>query len=393
MATSNSAQRRLFLILASVAVTTLLVVGVLLFQTRTTVVEIETVLERLDLTVEPPATAHRAGKSASDALARIDLLAPSLRARRIDLKGAGTVEAFLTGTGRSTLQPGRSDVVRLTAGEEEPLLPALLQLHGPTRLTLEAGGRDRAGHRGLRLTLAGAEPWSAAVPSGAGLTLERQGDGPGFTHGEVPADSPVTAVGGRGDTLLSLSLPPDAGRGTTLRLVDPATGKVQETHLSFALSAPQVLAWRDQLALLEPTAAAATPLLRPDLKVSHLRFFHTDRFEEESFVQSGKVRFPAGEREPLDLEPRTLLTLKADQPLTLRSLTLADGKLGATLWGRVTSLRLGPTPELQAEELPSLFLWIYTQRLRTLVYSTVASILGLCLGAIKVLGLFKNESS
>jgi hypothetical protein len=261
-------------------------------------------------------------------------------------------------------------------------------------LSIESTDRDRAGHRGLRLTLKGAEPWSATVPTGAGFTLERQGEGAGFTHSEVPADSPdLTAIGGRGDNVVSLSLPPDAGRGTTLRLVDPATGKVQETHLPFVLSAPQVLSWHDQLALLEPTAAAATPLLSPNLKVSHLRFFRPDRFEEKSFLQSGKIRFPAGEREPLDLEPRTLLTLKADRPLTLRSLTLADGKLAATLWGRVTSLRLGPTPDLQSEELPSLFLWIYTQRLRTLVYSTVASILGLCLGVIKILGLFKNESS
>ncbi|HSS48632.1 MAG TPA: hypothetical protein VLX28_06780 [Thermoanaerobaculia bacterium] len=393
MAASNSAQRRLFLILASVAVTTLLVVGVLLFQTRTTVVEIEAVLERLDLTVEPPAATYRAGKSASDALGRVDLLDSSLRARRIDLQGAGSIEAFLAGTGRTTLRPVPGDLVRLTAAEDESLQPAL-QLHGPTRLSLESTGRDRAGHRGLRLTLEGAEPWSATVPTGAGLTLDRQGDGTGFTHGEVPADSPdLTAVGGHGDDLVSLSLPPDAGRGTTLRLVDPATGKVQATHLPFVLSAPQVLSWHDQLALLEATPTAATPLLRPDLKVTHLRFFHTDRFEEKSFLQSGKVRFPAGDREPLDLEPRTLLTLKADQPLTLRSLTLTDGKLGATLWGRVTSLRLGPTPDLQSEELPNLFIWIYTQRLRTLVYSTVASMLGLCLGAIKLLGLFKNESS
>lgn len=393
MATSvNPPARRLFLILAAVTVLTLAAVGLLLFRTRATVVEIQATLDRIDLTVHPSATREAGTAATTTALAEVGLLEPSFLARRLDLQGAGRIEAFLANGGRTLLRPGPEEAARLTSPD---LFPFHLSLYGPTPVSLAAGRAVSGGHA-LRITLppagTGDQPWSGTVPAEPGLALDAPSPA-GPVHGEIaPYTIDVTLAGGKAEAVLALFLPEEPAAATMLRLVDPLTGDTVERRLPFAISEARTLAWRDRLALLEPVAAASRPrvLLRPGLSVSHPRFFETRRFETRSFLRGGKIRFPGGEKGDLEIEPEALLRLETEEPLTLRSAALQDGHLAILLWGRATSLHLGPTRELQSEELPSLFVWLYTHRLRTLVYSTVASILGLSLAVIKTLGLFKE---
>ncbi len=388
MASSSDAPPgRLLLFLTAVAVATLLAVGVLLFRTRSTVVEIEAELDRFETVLVPPA--QRAGERE-----KIDFLAPSLSASRLDLQGAGSVEAFLDGRGRTTLRPGAEDVVRIAAGE--PFQP-VLSAFGRTGLCIETAGRDRSGHRRLRIGLtaaeAGAGAWSGTVPTSFGLDLEIPSASGATTRALVTPMSPdLVLAGRRTEGVLGLTLPMDDAPATLLRVIDPMTGGVAEQRLPFATSEARALAWGDRLALLEPAARRAEALLRPDLKAERPRFFRTERFEQESFIAGGKVRFPGGEKGEIVLEPRVLLSVRADEPFTLRSVALRDGRLAVRLWGRATSLKLGPTPELLNEELPSLFVWLYTHKLSTFVYSTLVTVLGVCLAAVKTFGLFKNPS-
>lgn len=388
MASSSDAPpRRLLLFLTAVAVATLMVVGVLLFRTRSTVVEIEAEVDRFELILVPPA--QRAGERE-----KIDFLAPSLNTTRLDLQGAGSVEAFLDGRGRSTLRPGLEDVVRIAAGE--PFQP-VLSVFGRTRVSIEAAGRDRAGHRKLRIGLipeeTGAGAWSGTVPASFGLDLEVPSASGETTRAQVTPMSPdLVLAGRRTEGVAGLTLPGDDAPATVLRLIDPLTGGVAEQRLPFATSEARALAWGDRLALLEPAAARPDPLLRPGLKAERPRFFRTERFDQESFITGGKVRFPGGEKGELALEPRVLLSVRAREPFTLRSVAVRDGRLAVLLWGRATSLKLGPTPELLNEELPSLFVWLYTHKLSTFVYSTLVTVLGVCWAAVKTFGLFKNPS-
>ncbi len=381
------------MILATVTTLTMIAVGLLLFQTRSTVVEIQATLERIDLTVLPAAI-RKTGEAAATttALDEVDLLETTFLARRLDLQGAGQIEAFLENSGRTTLRPRPEEAARLTSADPFPLY---LSVRGPTPLSMAAGRASSGGHA-LRITLpapaAGGQPWTGVVPAEPGLLLDAPGPR-GPVHGAIaPYTLDVTLAGGRNEASVILLLPENQAAATVMRLVDPLTGDTVETRLPFATSEARALSWGDRLALLEPVSASNQPrrFLRPDLIISHPRFFEARRFQEESFLLGGKIRFPGGEKADLDIEPGDLLRLDAEEPLTLRSAALEQGHIAIVLWGRASSLRLGPTPELQSEELPSLFVWMYTHRLRTLVYSTVASILGLSLAIIKTLGLFKD---
>lgn len=377
---SNAPPGRLLLILAAVAAVTLAVVGALLFRTRSTVVEIEAEVQRFEVTLAPP---ERNPEQ------KMDFLAPSLRTRRLDLLGAGSLEAFLDGSGRITLRPGPDDVVRVAAGE--PFQP-LLSVFGPTRIALETAGQN------VRIEIIGGDTgsgvWSGAVPAGAGLDLEMwSASGENIRHAVSPDAPDLILASGRTKGVVGLSLPEPGAPATVLRLVDTTTGGVTERRLPFGTSEARALAWGDRLAFLEPESARPEPLLRPCLKAVRPRFFRSDRFDQDSFITGGKIRFPGGEKGDLDLDPRVLLSLRSAAPLTLGSVVLRDGRLAVTLWGRVTSLKLGPTPELQREELPSLFVWLCTHHLSKLLYSTLGVVLTLSVAVLKILGFFKNASS
>ena len=388
-------RRRLLLLLAGTLLATLGVVGLLLSRPRSTVVEIEALLSAVELDVMPPGFARR-GASGPGALQSFELLAPGFRAVRLDLSGAEAVEAFFSEAGPTEIRPGADGTVRVSSGEP---FPAALRVFGTTPLAVETAGRDRRGGFGVRLLLPGhggeGPGWTASATPAGDLAVDWRGaDAPSAGPRTLPASAPdLEAAGGARSAVLGITLPPLAPAATRLRLIDPESGTVLEKRLAFPSASDRFLAWGSRLALLEPVAAEGgpRPLLRSDLPVVRPRFFRGDRLEPESFLLGGTIRFPGGERPSLPLPPRFLLAVASREALTLRSLALEDGRLSLVLWGRLTHLSLGATPELAAEELPPLFLWIYTHKLRALVYSTVVSVLGLLMGAIKLFGLFETK--
>lgn len=411
MGTSSKPPRRrnLFLLLAAVALSTLLAVALLVFRPRPTVVEIELVAHRAAFTVVPPALSTvpeiAFAPDTPAPLTTLALLDPSLAASALDFRQTGRIEATFP-EGRSVLIPGASGSVRFTA--PEPFSPELAT-HGPARITVEPSGKDRNG--GARVLLwieakssqGGAAGWAATIPAGAELTADlrdvevtqegRTAQASRETH-TVPLTAPDPAVtGGSGEGRIGLTLEARPGPATILRLLDPETGDLTPPRRLPAITAePRSLPWKDRLVLLEPDAGSqgTQPLLRADLKVRDPELFQMVKLEPESYLEGGRIRFPAGEKEALEIGPRSLLTLTSEDPLTLRSLGLDGGRLVLVLWGKPASLRLGPTPELQAEILPSQFLWLYTHRLSALIYTTLATVLGTSLALFKLIGLFKD---
>jgi len=138
--------------------------------------------------------------------------------------------------------------------------------------------------------------------------------------------------------------------------------------------------------VLEPVAGEADrlSLLWPNLHIEQPNFFRPEKSEIDNYLESGDIRYLSGDRPPLSLKSSFLLSLEAEEPLTLRSLTLTHDKFAIVLLGRLSSLRLGPTVDLQAEQLQSLFVWAYTHKLRTFIYATVAWVAGLIVTAFKL---------
>lgn len=411
MAGSSRPRRRRspFLLLAGVAALTLLAVALLVFRPRPTVVEIELVAHRAGFTVIPPALSTvpeiAFAPDTPAPLTTISLLDPSLAASTLDFRQAGRIEATFP-EGRAVIVPGGAGAVRFTA--PEPFSPELTA-HGPARLTVEPSGKDRSGGARVLLWLeakgakAAEGGWAGTVPAGAGLTADLRGVD--VTQGgrairmaqenrTIPLSAPDPVVtGGVGEGRIGLTLAARPGPATLLRLLDPETGELSPPQrLPAFTSEPRSVLWKDRLVLLEPDPGSqgAQPLLRADLKVRDLDLFQMVKLEPESFLQSGTIRFLAGEKEPVEIGDRSLLTVTAQDPMTLRALGLDNGRLTLVLWGKPDSVRLGPTPELQAEILPSQFLWLYTHRLSALIYTTLASVLGTSLALFKLIGLFKD---
>jgi len=104
----------------------------------------------------------------------------------------------------------------------------------------------------------------------------------------------------------------------------------------------------------------------------------------------GQVRFPAKERENVELERDFLLEVPDPAQLKLKSFQLIDGHLKIVLWGKPSSVLLGPTPDLMAELLPSYFVWLYTHKLSTFVFSTIGGVVTTCIGGLTLFGMRKS---
>src|SRR4029079_10257735 len=142
----------------------------------------------------------------------------------------------------------------------------------------------------------------------------------------------------------------------------------------------------------EPAQVHTWTLLRPELPVRDLKFTRWVQFEAKSALLGGTVRFPGGEKEPIQLERGFFLTvwMRRGVPMTLRSLSFVDGQLEMVLWGEPRSLKIGPTSDLQFERLPSYLEWLYAHRLGSLIYGILAWAVGSGLALMKLVGLLRD---
>jgi hypothetical protein len=126
----------------------------------------------------------------------------------------------------------------------------------------------------------------------------------------------------------------------------------------------------------------ATTLFTPDIDIQQPKFYRLSDYEIENYLIGGQIRFLGKEREDVELEKDFLLKVNNNEPLKLKSMQLINGHLQLVLWGKPSSISLGPTPGLMSELLPSYFIWLYTHKLGKLVFSTIGGMLGLCSGAL-----------
>ncbi len=403
--------------LSCTACITLLTAGLLVSLSRPTVVELRLSVAAVGFEVLPILEAFEEG--GPSVVRQASLFDPAFVIRALEARDAVCLETTLEDEGRLWLSPGHDGRVLLQSAE--PFTPELL-IQEPTQMRIEAmqAGKLRlslwlngdsgtqeiscqakslAANQGWRghiptstafsARLQGARAWK--VPGGAGAGLAATGN---YT---VPSDAPKMVLrGGAGVSRLNLALPRDLGPTTRLRLLDLDSGEIVENRdLPELLTEARTATWGNRLVLLDPQPVEIRRrrLLRPDVRVRSLELARRVKLETQSFLLGGTLRFPAGEKGAIELESGFYaeVSLKDGDSLNLRSIELVGDHMELVLWGEPSSIKIGPTPDLLSECLPSYIEWLYTHKLATLLYGAVAWLAGTTFTALKLLGVVRPK--
>jgi hypothetical protein len=381
-------REQLLSVLAALAAAGVLAVTVLLVVTKATVVRIELRLDEVSLTVLPPPQST------------VDLLHPELEVRDLQWKGADRFEATLAEprAGRATADLDETSVIGLGA---DAVFRPEVRLRRPARLKLVPSRRGD-----LTMTfdpVAGApdDPgWVSEVLPRGDFVLRLRNvdlviDTERFPDAEAklePAAAAIFLSGGTMRTELGLTPVVEPQGLTTVRFVEPLEG------LRLKLPpGPNLIPVGERLVLLErePEDPEAGALLAPNLDVVAASLYRRTglrhvSLHEESFLEGGRIRFPGGEKEPVELERGTFLRLPDRTRLRLESLRMVNGEIELVLWAKPASLKAGPTPGLMSEVLPSVFVWLSTHRL-ALVFGVLGTFMAAVLGLLRLLGLVRKE--
>lgn len=381
--------RRALLLLAGALALAGVIVLILAFLPKSTVVEITVRAEQVSFILpgpRPPDTA-------------ILLFDPGVRAASLQWKGADEVIAV---TGPAAAQLDTMPLPRdgaVNVSSEEPFHPAL-RLRRDMHLSLRPYRQEK-----IVLTLAPLaetpHAWQSSVASMRGLRLRRENSAASnfltqADAGELevpPAAPPVFFNGGKGPAELGLRLPATASRPmTVMQIVEVESGEVSEPRrVAVDLPEPKTaLAAGNRIIVFEKEKEPAGQLLCANLAVRAPEFYRLSGFQEESFLLGGRVRFPAKEKETVELERDAFLRIEGAHPLRLKTLHVKNGALELVLWGKPASIELGPTLGLSNQLLPSYLLWFYTHRLGTLIFSVLTAVTTISLSVLKLLGMLKT---
>ena len=386
----NSAQlsnRRLVAILLGVGVLAASILLALYLIPHPTVVEMTVQATRVSFELHTPESSNT----------DTGILATGLTATQLEIRGADSVTFSADSAGVRTtlaLKDGASLAVRQTGGFRPRLV-----LRDTLAVSL---GVD--GDHGLRLTLgpaaSGDEPWILSPASRRSLDMSVTGRTepavelpPWFAVRKAPA---VRVSGGGRQARLGIALAGETGPATSrVDIIDLVSGRVTG-HDSLAVELPAepvYLPRDDRIYVLRgnPVRGRPVTLLQPDQTVVAPRFHRRIDERWESHLVAGEIRFPAGEMPTVPLREGFYVTCDDEATFLLRSVELKDGLLDLTFWGNPASLRVGPTPQLRAQKLPSLLVWLYTHRFGQLSVSFIVWIIGTTLAALRFFGKLARD--
>ena len=211
----------------------------------------------------------------------------------------------------------------------------------------------------------------------------------------IPSPSQIRITGNKQTAKLVLDLIPEEKHNSTLiKIIDLNTGReIRKNTVSVDIPQQHLVSLRgNRLIIMEKELVEekTTTLFTPDIDIQQPKFYRLSDYEIESYLIGGQIRFLGKEREDVELENDFLLKVNNNEPLKLKSMQLINGHLQLVLWGKPSSISLGPTPGLMAELLPNCFVWLYTHKLGTLVFSTIGGMLTLCISALKLFGVLKD---
>lgn len=392
-ASSVMSNRRLVAILASVVGITAVVILILVLIPKATVVEFRVRVDEAVFAVRAP----RGPDSATS------LLSSEVKVQSAEVRGFAQVRAARPNgvPFGASLIAGREEVLQI---RDPDLISPTVRLGSAAQLAILPSGRNRVQ---LRITADDARSFGwqlRTFASGtvglrlAGATFEDTASRdafPGEEWTDAAGNPPVLISGGTDTASIGLHFPSGENTAVTkLRVIDLPSGKVSsEYDLPVALSQKDIVTVDGDRLVVTSTAGPrenSPLLLEANLAVSAPRFFNLVGTQVDSHLLGGQIRFPAGERATIELEPDFLLEVAYRDALTLKSLRVMGPQLELVLWGTPSSVRLGPTAGLMREVLPSYFVWLYNHRLGTLAFSLLAWMVGTTIAALKLFGWVKS---
>ena len=390
MGTEQTNCNRWVRIFGAVSLGAIFVLLVLVFAHKSTMVELTLRVNQLIVTVLPPHLPHTA----------ISLFDEAVKVHSLQWKGAELLEY---GSQRIPLQEDPESIIELRG---KTPFQSVLKLHSEMRLGIQAYRKDR-----LMINLAPKDPeqggWQnrvhpseifqlrlrdIKVPPKLGLQWS-QDDSWSFaqlaSHGP-----PFFLTGGQREAQLNFQLERRVYESTILRIIDIQPGQISEPK-PLPLRLPQeyvFLPLGNQVALLQknPEKPHSERLFSANLSVREPKFYRLRGFEGESFLLGGHINFPAEEKTRIELKRDLFLAVSSAEPFKLKSIRLEEGDLELTLWGKPSSITLGPTLELMEELLPSWFIWLYTHQTSTFIFSTIVWFCITSVSFLKMVGVLKS---
>ena len=382
MSSAHLSNRRLVAILFGVGVLAASILLALYLIPHRTVVEMTVLATRVSFELQTPESGN----------ADTGILATGLTATYVEIRGADSVTFTADSVGvRTTL--ALIDGAPLAIRQADGFRPRL-GLRDTLAVSL---GVD--GDRSLLITLGpvapGDEPWILSPGSRRSLNMSVTGRTeptvdlpPWFAVRKAPA---VRVAGGGRQARIGIALADETGPATSrIDVIDLVSGEVTSLD-SLAVELPTepiYLPGDDHIYVLRgnPDGGRPVTLLQPDLTVVAPRFHRRIDERWESHLVAGEIRFPAGEVPTVQLHEGSYVTCDDEATFLLLSVELEDGLLAMTFWGNPSSLRVGPTPQLRAQKLPSLLVWLYTHRFGQLSVSFIVWIIGTTLAALRFFG-------
>ncbi len=379
---------RLFGALAAVVVITCLALLALIVRPRSTVAELTLELREVEIHVLGPAP------PATD----VPLLAGGLRFGRVTF--SDFTEASLRVArhpGDAAIVPGARDASLRLSGD-----PFGLELFLREDAVVHIPRLGRRGALTLEFSAAKDIAWRSIVQSGQDLDGELQGvpstsrfptrgGQASVSVGAIPA---VQVIGGTFPSRVTVKLPTrERTGGTRVHAIDLSDGSVKElAHTDLVLDDPELVvsAGERLLVLQREEEARGLAVLNPGLQVRDVLTYRLEGKQGRSWLAGGRIRFPGGEREPLELEAEAYLDIEADEPLTVRSARVDGDRLELVVWGEPQSLRYGPTIGMMHESLPSTLAWLYTHKAVSLAFSVLVWIVATTIAALNLFGRLRK---
>jgi len=395
--TSSLTPKRLLAVLGLVILLTSLAILILVFNHKSTVVELTVTTKQVAFTIPPPRPPETA----------ILLLDNTLKAHFLQWKGVDVLRAAFINSatiGQDTVAMTAGGVVSVSG--DEPFRQ-VLKLRRQTHVVIQPHRMDRVV---ITLKQEQSQPsgWQSTIDASSALQLKLR-DVPLPSRLASPANHardesaalsvasvpPLLIAGGRREAEFGLYVvSSEVQPSTLLQEIDLASGVVLTTK-RMPMVLPQdhlVLPSGNRLIVLtkEPEGDNAVALLEANLDVRAPEFYRLSGFQGESFLLGGRIRFPAKEKDTVEIERDFFLDVAGNEPLKLKSMRLKHGTLELVLWGKPASLKLGPTVSLMSELLPSYFIWAYTHQLGALVFTTLGWMVTASLALLKLIGWLKS---
>lgn len=380
-------RRKVIAVLAAVVLATGFIALILAFKPKSTVVELTVLVDQISFTTLPPRPPQNS----------INLLYETVKVFSMEWRGAEKIDLMLSKPAEKSASIPLTDdsIIRMKSNS---FFTPSIRLLRQTRVTILPYRRNQAV---IALSQQSGQTggWIGQAAKKTGLHLKIDGSdvlpklmaGADSSDGWVPISSAAIS-GGHWQARLGVRL--IAPKPTTLlRIIDPKSGQVSPpSPLSFHLPKDHLfMPFEDRIAFFErqPEDPDDGVFFDAEMDIQQPEFYRLRAREEESFLKGGRIRFPAGEKSEVILEPGLFLDVRSTEPFKLRSLRLIDGLIELVLWAKPTSISLGPTLRLSNQLLPSSLVWLYTHKLGTLVFSTIAWFVGAYAALLKFIGLAK----